>query len=103
LAQGDEPVANIYSYILSRVNGRGVDIHPDFELQSSPSRGTMIYPISLDDSVLYIFVSDDAQDQEMKIRDNSTGVPISFKLPSEHAALVLIGKKEKAVIAKYGF
>jgi len=103
LAQGDEPVANIYSYILSRVSGRGVDIHPDFELQSSPSPGTMIYPISLDDSVLYIFVSDDAQDQEMKIRDSSTGVPISFKLPSEHAALVLIGKKEKAVIAKYGF
>jgi hypothetical protein len=103
LAQGDEPVANIYSYILSRVNGRGVDIHADFELQSSLSPGTMIYPISLDDSVLYIFVSDDAQDQEMKIRDSSTGVPISFKLPSEHAALVLIGKKEKAVIAKYGF
>jgi hypothetical protein len=103
LAQGDGPVANIYSYILSRVNGRGVDIHPDFELQSNPSAGTVIYPISLDDSVLYIFVSDDAQDQEMKIRDSSTGVPISFKLPSEHAALVLIGKKEKAVIAKYGF
>jgi hypothetical protein len=63
----------------------------------------MIYPISLEDSVLYIFVSDDAEDQEMKIRDSSTGVPISFKLPSEHAALALMGKKEKAVIAKYGF
>ena len=27
----------------------------------------------------------------------------SLKLPAQHAAMALIGKKEKGVIAKYGF
>jgi Beta-galactosidase len=103
LAQGDEPFAKIYSYILARANGRHVDVHPDFELQSFRSPGIMIYPLLLGDSVLYIFVSDDARDEEIKIRDSNTGVPINFRLPAEHAALALIGKNEKAVIAKYGF
>jgi hypothetical protein len=103
LAQGDEPTANIYRYILARANGRHADVHPDFELQSSLSPGVLVYPVSLEDSVLYVFVSDTGQDEQLKLRDKATGLPIAFTLPAEHAALALIGKKANAVIAKYGF
>jgi hypothetical protein len=52
---------------------------------------------------LYIFVSDYASDSQIDVRDKSTGTRMTFTLPAEHAALALIGKKEKSVIAKYGF
>jgi hypothetical protein len=103
LAQGDEPTANVYRYILARANGRHADVHADFELQSSLSPGVLVDPVSLEDSVLYIFVSESAQDEAVKLQDKATSLPIAFTLPAEHAALALIGKKEKAVIAKYGF
>jgi hypothetical protein len=104
LAQGDEAAAKIYSYVLSRANGWAhLDRRPGFEQKSRLSPGVMVYPLSLEDSVLYIFVSDDTQDQEINIQDKATGAPIVFRLPAQHAALALIGKKEKAVIAKYGF
>jgi hypothetical protein len=104
LAQGDDPAAKIYSYVSARANGRTpANLQPEFQLQSLLSPGVMIYPLHLQDAILYIFASDNAQAQEIKLQDRSTGVPISFHLPAEHAALALIGKKEKAVIAKYGF
>ncbi|HKW18327.1 MAG TPA: beta-galactosidase [Terriglobales bacterium] len=65
--------------------------------------GVMAYPISLEDSVLYIFVSDAAEDSYVNVHDRATGVTLNFSLPAEHAALALIGKKQRAVIAKYGF
>jgi hypothetical protein len=63
----------------------------------------MAYPITLEDSVLYILVSDSAQGSNIDLRDEATDVRVSLNLPAEHAALALVGKKEKAVIAKYGF
>jgi hypothetical protein len=30
-------------------------------------------------------------------------VPLSFTLQSEHAAIAVIGKKDKRILAKYGF
>lgn len=65
--------------------------------------GVMAYPIALSDSTLYVFVSDREEDSKIDVSDRTTGVPLTFVLPAEHAALALIGKKEKAVIAKYGF
>jgi Beta-galactosidase len=104
LAQGDEPLAKIYSYVLARANGWAhADIHPLFELQSNLSPGILVHPVLLSDSVLYILVSDRRDDQQIQLRDNATGAQVSLNLPSQHAALALVGKKEKAVIAKYGF
>ncbi len=98
LAQGDQPAADIYTYVAARMG-----IKPEFDAGSRPSPGVLIYTMPLDDSVLYIIVSDSAEDSAMDVRDNATGVHLTLKLPAEHAALALIGKKEKAVIAKYGF
>ena len=52
---------------------------------------------------MYVFASDSAEDQQVELRDRATDVPLKFTLPAQHAAMALIGKKEKAVIAKYGF
>jgi len=98
LAQGDQPAADIYTYVAARMG-----IKPEFDAGSRPSPGVLTYTMPLDDSVLYIMVSDSAEDSAMDVRDNATGVHLTLKLAAEHAALALIGKKEKAIIAKYGF
>jgi hypothetical protein len=98
LAEGDEAAADIYSYVAGRVG-----IQPQFELATQLSPGVMAYPITLEDSVLYILVSDKAENASIDLRDKATGVRINLNLLGEHAALALVGKKEKAVIAKYGF
>ena len=57
----------------------------------------------LEKSVLYVMTSEDADDTKVDLRDTLTGVRLTFELPAQHAALALIGKQEKTVIAKYGF
>jgi hypothetical protein len=89
----------IYDFMAGHTNLPG----PSYRLNSAPLLGVVIYPLELDDSILYIFASDDPQDSPVDIRDSETGVELKFTLPAERAALALIGKKEKAVIAKYGF
>lgn len=97
LAQGDEASARLYSYVSGEV-----DIPALFDT-SNLSPGIMAYALPLEDSVLYIFVSDSAETEPVKLHDRATGAEVNFLLPGQHAALALIGKKEKAVIAKYGF
>ena len=109
LSSGDDFTKSIYTW--AQVNPPGskfqVPVRPEYGVQrdfeEQPLSAVMIYPISLEDSVLYIFVSDDARDKDIKIKDGETGVSVRFKLPPQHAVLALIGKKEKAVIAKFGF
>ena len=98
LAESDQATADIYSYVASRVG-----IQPQFELATPLSPGVMAYPITLEDSVLYVFVSDNAENANIDLQDKAAGVQIKFNLQAERAALALVGKKEKAVIAKYGF
>jgi len=102
LASGDKPAADIYSNVLWHARDR-LDIHPEFDLHGIWSPAIMVYPISLDDSILYVIVSDAGHDEPIEIQDTTTSVQIALRLPAEHAALALIGKKEKSVIAKYGF
>jgi Cellulase (glycosyl hydrolase family 5) len=98
LAEGDQPSADLYSYLAGRIG-----LKPLFELKQPLSPSVMVYPVSLEDSVLYIVVSDGGRDSQVRLRDGSTGTALAFNLLAEHAAMALIGKKGKAVIAKYGF
>ena len=36
-------------------------------------------------------------------QDSVTGAELKFHLPAQHAALALIDKKTKQIVAKYGF
>ncbi len=98
LAEGTQPAADLYAYVAGRIG-----VTPAFELQSTLSPGVLIYPTVLDDSVLYVMVSDAAEDAKIDLRDKLTGARLSLLLPAQHAAIAVIGKREKGVVAKYGF
>ncbi len=106
LAEGTQPAADLYAYVAGRIG-----IAPMFELQSelqpdlqrTLSPGVLIYPTVLDDSVLYVMVSDAAEDAKIDVRDKLTGARLSLLLPAQHAAIAVIGRREKGVVAKYGF
>jgi hypothetical protein len=70
---------------------------------NSPPPGTLIYRIDLQDSLLYIFESEFDQDTSFKLTDNATGAELPQRLPAQHAALAVIDKHTKKVVAKYGF
>jgi hypothetical protein len=98
LAEGTQPAADLYAYVAGRLG-----IASAFDLQGTLSPGVLIYPTVLEDSVMYVMVSDAAEDAKIDLRDKLTGARLSFVLPSQHAAIAVIGKHEKAVVAKYGF
>jgi len=98
LADGEQPASDLYAHVASKAG-----IAPAFELQSPVSPGVLIYPTVLDDSVLYVMVSDAAEDANIDLRDKATGARLNLRLSAQHAALAVIGKREKTVVAKYGF
>jgi hypothetical protein len=98
LAEELQATADLYAYVTSEVK-----ITPMFSTQAAIPAGVLIFPTDLADSVLYVFVSDLANDAPLKLRDNLTGAQISFTLPAEHAAIAVVGKKERKIVAKYGF
>jgi hypothetical protein len=98
LAAGAEATAELYAYVATRLN-----LTPIFTQQSPIPPGVLVFPTVLADSVLYVMVSDSADDAIISLRDQTTGAPLSLTLPAEHAAVAVIGKKEKKVVAKYGF
>jgi hypothetical protein len=98
LAEAVQPAADLYSYVAARAG-----VAPIFDLQSPLSPGVLVYPMVLNDSILYVILSDDAASANVDLRDKLTGARVQFRLPSQHGAMALIGKREKAVIARYGF
>jgi hypothetical protein len=98
LAEGSDAAARLYSYVAEKIG-----ITPLYELQAAISPGVLVYPVVMDDSVLYVMESDSAEDTKIELRDKNTGTPIVMRLPAQHAALALVGVQAKAVIAKYGY
>jgi hypothetical protein len=98
LAEGSTEVAALYAYVASLVG-----LSSDYDLSTPIPAGVLIFPIVLEDSVLYVMESDSADDANIDLHDKRTGAHLTLRLPSQHAALALIGKQTKSVIAKYGF
>jgi hypothetical protein len=98
LAEGFEPVTSVYAYLLAALK-----IKPAFELQSAVPSSVLISSTELQDSVLYIMESENEGDASIDLHDSVTGARLSLKLPAQHAALALVGKQDKTVIARYGF
>jgi len=97
LAEGLDAAAAVYDHLLTILK-----IKPPFELQSTLPAGVLISTTELQDSVLYVLESENEADAAIDLRDAATAARLTLKLPAQHAAIALIGKKEKAVIAKYG-
>jgi hypothetical protein len=98
LAEGTDAAADLYSYV-ARKSG----IVPGFELNVPLTSGVLIYPVMMQDSVLFVMVSDSADDAQIHLRDRVTGATLSLPLRAQHAALALIGKRDKSIIARYGY
>lgn len=98
LAEGVQAAADLYSYVGGRLG-----IGPMFDLQIPLSPGVLVCPTVLEDSVMYVIISDAAEDAKIDLRDKTTGTRLSLQISSQHAAIAVIGKKEKTVVAKYGF
>jgi len=98
LAEDTAPAAELYRYVTQRVG-----LSPDFEVQSPLPNGVLIYPIVLDDAVMYVLTSENAAPAQITLRDKLTGTQLNFVLAPERAAIALISKDKRAVVAKYGF
>jgi hypothetical protein len=98
LGEDLQSTAELYAYVAGRVN-----LTPMFITQTPVPAGVLVFPTELADAMLYVFVSDSADHAAINIRDRETGVPISFTLPSQHAAIAVIEKKDKTIVARYGF
>jgi hypothetical protein len=98
LAESTEPAAALYSYVAARIG-----ITSLFDVPGPISPGVLLYPIMLEDSVLYIMSSEAADDVKLDLRDKVTGARLTLNLPSQRAALALLGKRTRAIIARYGF
>ena len=98
LAENLQSVAELYSYVAARLN-----IAPQFTQLAPLPAGVLVFPTELADSILYVFASDSDQDAAINIRDRATSAPLAFHLPAQHAAIAVIGKKDRRVVSKYGF
>jgi hypothetical protein len=98
LADDPQSAADLYRFVAARIN-----LSPLFKELGPLARGVLIFPTILADSVLYVLASDSADDAQISILDNNTGVRISLKLASQHGAMAVISKKDKKIISRYGF
>ncbi len=98
LSENLQATADLYAYVAGQAN-----VVPAFRAVSPVAPGILVYPTSFADAIVYVLVSDSADDTEISIRDNATGLALELKLPAQHAAVAVLGKKEKKLLAKYGF
>jgi hypothetical protein len=98
LSEDSHAAAELYTYVAGRLS-----LAPAFDAQSPVPAGVLVFPTEMADSVVYVFLSDSDASAAINLRDHATTGQIAFTLPAEHAAIAVIGKKEKKIIAKYGF
>jgi hypothetical protein len=97
LAESGEPAARLYAHVLARLG-----IAPAYLPRAVPP-GVLVYPTVLADAVLYVMVSERADDAAVELVDQLTGARLALTLPAQRAALAVIRRSDGGVIAKYGF
>jgi len=98
LSEDLESTSDLYAYVASRLN-----LAAAFRTQTALPHGILVFPTALADSIVYVIISDSVDDARINLQDRATGSLLSLKLRSQHAAIAVIGRKEKRVVAKYGF
>ncbi len=97
LSEGNDSTAAVYKLALQRAG-----VAPAFEARQGLP-GVLIRPVTFADSLLYLFMSESGQDEDIDITDKSTGARLNFRMPSQRARLVLLSRKDGKVLARYGF
>ncbi len=98
LAEGAAPAAALYSAVFTEIGLQAL-----FEFKSQRMHGVLIYPTILQDSVLYVMVSETDQDADVDLIDKTSGAELKLHLPAQRAAMAVIRKSDGAITAKYGF
>jgi hypothetical protein len=97
-AEGGEPAARVYQQVLGRLG-----LASPFDSKSPLPPGVLAYPTVLGDAVLYVLVSERADDVDVDLTDRLTGGRVALRLRAERAALALLRRSDGARIAAYGF
>jgi hypothetical protein len=97
LAESADAAAALYIHVLQRLG-----VASPLEVRAAPA-GVLIHATVLADAVLYVITSQRDDAAEVDFVDRLTKARIALRLPAQRAALVLLGRKDGAVIARYGF
>ncbi|HTC43175.1 MAG TPA: alpha-amylase family protein [Candidatus Acidoferrales bacterium] len=98
LAEASQTTSLLYRQVLERTA-----ISPSYEGGVFAGDGVLLYPIHLENAMLYILESESDHDAYITIKDAPSGLQLPIHLPSQRAAIALIDQKAKQVVAKYGF
>jgi hypothetical protein len=98
LATGLAGTSDLYGHVFDRLG-----LRPPFASARRIPPGVLIYPVFLRDAVLYVIASDSADDTPLDLRDERTGARLTLTLRAQHAALALIRRSDREVVARYGF
>ena len=98
LAEGSASAASLYALVC-----REIGLLPPYDLKSARFPGVLVYPTILQDSVLYVMVSETDKDADLDLVDRTSGAELKLRLPAQHAAMALIRKSDGTITSKYGF
>ncbi|MBP6964331.1 MAG: hypothetical protein KBC96_07995 [Armatimonadetes bacterium] len=96
LADNIEPTIALYRFALKQAV-----VQPPF-LTETPDPGVLIRPLFFKDAILYCFVSETDSDKDLSLTDNATGKTIIVTVPAYRALMLLIGRQDGKVLARYG-
>jgi hypothetical protein len=98
LAEASQTTSLLYRQVLERTA-----MSLSYEGGVFAGDGVLLYPIHLENAMLYILESESDHDAYITIKDAPSGLQLPIHLPSQRAAIALIDQKAKQVVAKYGF
>ncbi|HEV3218771.1 MAG TPA: cellulase family glycosylhydrolase [Candidatus Acidoferrales bacterium] len=95
LAEGLRATADLYGWALAQSG-----VQSPYE--GKTPEAVLVRPVVLADSVLYLIVSESANEEEIAVRDKMTGAEIKTKIASGRAQLWLLSKSGGQVLARFG-
>ncbi len=95
LAEGFDAVTQLYGWALAHA---GVTQRFDGKVPD----GVLVRPVEFADSVLYLFISESANDARFQVSDKGIGITIDEALPAGRAQMQLFEKKTGKSIVTYG-
>lgn len=95
LAEGLQPSAQLYSWALAQAG-----VQSPYEGHTPP--GVLVRPVVLADSVLYLIVSESANEELIAVHDRLTGAEIRAKLAPGRAQIILVSRSGGQILARFG-
>jgi hypothetical protein len=95
LAESPQPTYQVYEHVLARLQ-----LMPPYEGKAGSS-AILIRAVPFADSILYLLVSESAQNEAIDIKDRTTGALIQTYLPAQRTRLILLSKKNGGILDSY--